>query len=94
MHNEIQPFTLSNANVLITVGFIIPKFYFVGVLILIGAIVYGASVSQGKAPLPHKPVGDVQYVLSWSFALSIIAAILFVISGVIMGFARKPRMIE
>ncbi|VDI71567.1 voltage-dependent calcium channel gamma-1 subunit-like [Mytilus edulis] len=67
---------------------------FSGVLILIGAIVYGASVSQGKAPLPHKPVGDVQYVLSWSFALSIIAAILFVISGVIMGFARKPRMIE
>lgn len=65
-----------------------------GVLVIIGAIVYGASINQGKAPIPYNVIGT-KYLhdFSWSFALSIIAAIFFVISGVLMGFARKPRIV-
>lgn len=64
-----------------------------GSLIIIGAVLYGVSVSQGKAPVPYQVV-SARYIhsLSWSFALSLVAAILFVISGVMMGFSRKPRI--
>lgn len=66
-----------------------------GVLIIIGAIVYGASIRAGKAVVPYETsMATYSHELSWAFGLSIVAAIFCIVSGVVMGFARKPRVVS
>lgn len=66
-----------------------------GVLILIGAIIYGSSAGDGKYPpaqfnsaLSRRMV----YTMSWSFGLSITGAILCFVSAILTGFATKPKL--
>lgn len=66
-----------------------------GVLILIGAIIYGASARDGKYSPGGFNTGSssrMVYTLSWSFGLSITGAILCFVSGILTGFATKPKL--
>ncbi|XP_069120020.1 uncharacterized protein [Argopecten irradians] len=68
-----------------------------GLFVLIGAIIYGVSIVNGADLISAFPYnsgglflnGVYTHDLSWSFGISITAAILCVLSGVVMGFAGK-----
>ena len=60
---------------------------------MIGDVVYGASVSQGRtAPyFSNNVYTNFTSELSWSFGLSVTASILCIISAILVGFAKKRR---
>ncbi|KAK3106674.1 hypothetical protein FSP39_024937 [Pinctada imbricata] len=65
-----------------------------GLFVMIGDVVYGASISQGKSHPMQPPIRYDRYKfdLSWSFGLSVTAAILCIVSAVCIGFAKKRRI--
>ncbi|XP_061169447.1 uncharacterized protein LOC133178751 [Saccostrea echinata] len=66
-----------------------------GVLILIGAVIYGASVADEKYPPSGFDTSNSRkmlYSMSWAFGLSITGAILCFVSAILTGFAKKPKL--
>lgn len=70
-------------------------FFFLGVLILIGVIIYGVSVWDGKYFFGGFNIGSsswMVYILFWFFGLFIMGVILCFVSGIFMGFVMKFKL--